>query len=167
VLSLAQKGVLKTNKCGLLRLANSKQSGLRGSVSHADLRSKFTLGRLKHTATPQGNPSLNTENKLPNSIGASVQFEAPSTHSTMDRVLTENRGCEISYVPYTLKDYRRIESRPKQRLGGLGPSSIGTVEWETIMQQKRKMTEYSQQILPKIRGANDRSKSVPKVGLAK
>jgi hypothetical protein len=162
VLSLAQKVVSKTNKCVLLRkLASAKQSGLRGSVSHADLRNKSIL---KHTASPQVNPSFNSENKLPISLGASALIEAlPSTHSTTDRALTENRGCEASYVPYTLKDYRRIESQPKRRLGGLGPSNIGTVEWETIMQHKRKMTKYSQQILPKLRGSSDRSKSVPKV----
>lgn len=51
---------------------------------------------------------------------------------------------DITYHPYTLKDYKELASA-KIVLGGLGPNT-GTKEWEEKMKKMKKITEYSEHV---------------------
>lgn len=86
-----------------------------------------------------------------------------STQSNLEKGLSSSITIDMSFVPYTLNDYRNFQLMAKRRLGGLGPVHVGSQIWQEKMDMKKKMLEYSQKLtLPKLNGG-DRSKSVPKI----
>lgn len=52
----------------------------------------------------------------------------------------------MRYTPYTLNDYNNIKSQKYYRLGGLGPSTIGTNDWVKKKEFSDKQKLYGQQI---------------------
>lgn len=52
----------------------------------------------------------------------------------------------MNYTPYTLNDYNNIKSQKYYRLGGLGPSTIGTKDWVKKKEFSDKQKQYGQQI---------------------
>jgi hypothetical protein len=49
----------------------------------------------------------------------------------------------VDFKPYSIQDYRKIKHIQNVKLGGLGPSYLGTEEWERKMAKTRAMREYS------------------------
>lgn len=50
----------------------------------------------------------------------------------------------VDFKPYSIQDYRKIKHIQNVKLGGLGPSYLGTEEWERKMAKTRAMREYSE-----------------------
>jgi len=50
----------------------------------------------------------------------------------------------VDFKPYSIQDYRKIKHIQNIKLGGLGPSYLGTEEWERKMAKTRAMREYSE-----------------------
>lgn len=48
----------------------------------------------------------------------------------------------LTFEPYTLADYKLLVSRTPARLGGLGPSSMGSEEWCTAWRLRHKRLGY-------------------------
>lgn len=89
-----------------------------------------------------------------------IHLDALSRSLAHDYSLTDNRLKKQNFVPYTLKDYRKIEHLSRKRLGGLGPVSLGSADWEVQMKKKLRMAEYSHKVtLPRVTLCQDPSKS--------
>ena len=57
------------------------------------------------------------------------------------------------YIPYTLKDYKKISNDVK--LGKLGPN-IGTEEWEKKKNRMKKMSEYGNKVIYEGKGCKNK-----------
>mmetsp|Transcript_27175 Transcript_27175/g.48782 ORF Transcript_27175/g.48782 Transcript_27175/m.48782 type:complete len:245 (+) Transcript_27175:52-786(+) len=102
-----------------------------------------------------------SEDKLKKSNRSDFPLEAlNSNHSHIENAGTENRTMDQNFVPYSIKDYRKMKNSSKKKLGGLGPASIGSIDWEAKAKKMSRMAEYSQKVvLPKLSAYQDRSKS--------
>lgn len=74
------------------------------------------------------------------------QISTPSSNPTKNQNITHTED----FVPYTLKDYQVIKSEKYYQLGGLGPSNIGTDEW----QARKELVERKMDFAKKVKIAN-------------
>ena len=82
----------------------------------------------------------------------------PNTNTIMKRNIytdANNRQNIIDhgYIPYTLKDYKKISNDVK--LGKLGPN-IGTEEWEKKKNRMKKMSEYGNKVIYEGKGCKSK-----------
>jgi hypothetical protein len=123
-------------------------SVMSSSKTNSSLKSNLTVARQKRKPGHDSKPQItSSQDKL-----LKVEAAPHNVTTSSDYSLAGSRICEPRFVPYTLKDYRRIRQQPLKQLGGLGPN-IGTEDWEVKMRRRRKMIKYSRLISsPKSHG---------------
>lgn len=65
---------------------------------------------------------------------------------------SQNTTYSEDFVPYTIKDYQAIKSEKYYKLGGLGPSNIGTDDWLARKEMAEKKMNFAKMV--KIANAN-------------
>ena len=65
---------------------------------------------------------------------------------------SQNTTYSEDFVPYTIKDYQAIKSEKYYKLGGLGPSNIGTDDWLARKELAEKKMSFAKKV--KIANAN-------------
>ena len=89
---------------------------------------------------------------IPEQLLASKAASIFKPISKESQKLLENNLCNsnkprtIKFEPYNLRSYKRIQKLSSQKLGGLGPSWIGTEEWNQKMNKQRLRRNYSKSI---------------------
>lgn len=76
------------------------------------------------------------------------QISTPTTNPIKNQNITHTED----FIPYTLKDYQAIKSEKYYQLGGLGPSNVGTDEWQMRKEMVEKKMEFAKKV--KILNAN-------------
>ena len=67
--------------------------------------------------------------------------------SSKKKVMNQSYDKKISdFTPYTLEDYYSIKYKTYYQLGGLGPSSVGTNEWQQKKLVNDKRLKYGKKI---------------------
>jgi hypothetical protein len=142
VLSSVQKS--SACKSGLfVKNPDGNASVAKSSKTNSSLKSNLTVARVKRSPGYDSKPQSKITS-LQDKLGK-VEAVPHNVTSSLDYSLPGSRVSEPRYVPYTLKDYRRIRQHSLKQLGGLGPN-IGTEDWELKMRRRRKMIKYSRLI---------------------
>ena len=108
--------------------------------------------RKVRNLSPMNNSSLTNESQI-YSTGTSPQCISECTASSTSNLCFSKKPRVIDFKPYSINDYRKIKNFQNAKLGGLGPSYVGTEEWERKMTKKKAMKEYSE--LVRSQGVSD------------
>ncbi len=113
---------------------------------NASLINKRNRENFLHASNLQKQPDpRRTEKITPKNEAAASQLNYRALVNKMDSHNTENlestTGKNISYVPYTIQDYKRIKPTNYYRLGSLGPDTRGD-KWNMQYSHRRNMIQF-------------------------
>jgi hypothetical protein len=69
-----------------------------------------------------------------------------TTEQTTPKLKPIHRRRHVEWTPYTLSDYRKLNSQSVSKSGGLGAFNIGTDEWNTTKTRYEKRMLYSKRV---------------------
>ena len=52
----------------------------------------------------------------------------------------------LGFVPYSLREYRNLAGNHYQVLGGLGPSYMGSEQWELELSKRKRRDAYAKNV---------------------
>lgn len=104
--------------------------------SHSNPRTKLVLpDSLSNPFKPERKELPSFRTRL-NQAKESIQVHLPTKPSHPSLKLTP-------FIPYTYKDYLKVQAKGKLRLGGLGPASVDTEDWRQKMRLREQAHLYA------------------------